>query len=185
MAAEFPKDEFAAHAYGTEAYRRDGGEFEILSGLRVAAEGEGGIVSGPPPERLLAERHVKLAKLHAHVHLERPEPVRFVDSHSGQNRVRIGIRDKGADRLAVSAPARRMLILAANVGGEPARSGKCRNARDIIKALIVRPPVVVNKRLAEMVAVAQRRAANPHKPRIDRFHPNLFRNIAVARELRL
>ncbi len=65
-----------------------------------------------------------------------------------------------------------MLKLSANVDREPARCGIGRDAIIAIKSFLIGSAIIVDDRLAEMVAVIERPAAYAGHPHVRRFQAN-------------
>ena len=66
------------------------------------------------------------------------------------------------------------LELATHMKQKPACRGVSADARIIIEAVLVRTAVVVDDGRAEMIAVAQRRAADAARHGVDRLHPHFI-----------
>src|SRR5580704_5808119 len=65
-----------------------------------------------------------------------------------------------------------MLVFSADVNSKAASARVTRKAVVGIETTLIRPPVVVDDRLPEMVAIVYWCSADAHKVRVDGFNPN-------------
>ena len=75
----------------------------------------------------------------------------------------VDVGEKLTESLRISGSARRMLIFTPGVKGETAVFAPCTPPGVIIKALLIGASIIIDDRLAQVVAVAKRRPANAKK----------------------
>ena len=84
-------------------------------------------------------------------------------------RIQIDIRDHLPHRERISRDGGRVLVLAIDVEGKPAIVGAGAESGDVVDPLPVGAAVIVDQRLAEVIAVVHRPSRNVRHPRVHRI----------------
>src|SRR5690349_5430537 len=148
----------------------------------VIAEAEGAILPRPPPEALFAESYVFETKLRPDIHFEGLKAAGGGSGDRPLHRVAIGPGDKVLHVGTVGIGARRVLILATDIGGKPAGYRIGRQAGDVVQPLSVWPPEIVCNGLAEVIAVAKRCTSDLYRPGVNGLHTSQVSAFRVVAE---
>src|SRR5690242_2836647 len=145
------------------------GRAEHVDRRSVVAEKQRATLFRAPPKALLTEREVPAPNPCRDVSIKQSESVGRCDWDRWLHRIIIRRCNHLSYRKRICWSAWRVLVLAAHVH----REAPCRRVRRKsvvrIQPLLVWPTVVINNRLAEVIAVIQRQSANVCHAGVYRF----------------
>ena len=140
----------------------------------IVAHQQGAAFVRPPPHALFADRKIQAAISCHGIGVQQPKLVGGESASRGCRGFRSTFAITCRTDSGYPGMRGRVLVLAIDVERKPAVVGAGAESGDVVHALPVRPAVIVDQRLAEVIAVVHRRSRNVHHARVDRIQLDRF-----------